>query len=336
MTFLASCAAPTPQATATVIPTSTRTAVPIPTATQTLKPPSDSEPSWVQNGDELFIFDSASNEWIRTAQVSDIDPPVYEANGKRIIIVSDEWLAVTIKVEEDGQVTASTQDGQKWVWGQDGWLGVPEYLTNMKLVTEAKQWRKAPMVELGDLPVLANILAIKSAEGELQSPPSGKYMPLFYNPSSLRYKGFGMILNPLVGNQKELYGQENRWYVMDSYFRLPSGAVLSHVSVFQKDGTLSGYFTIRSPQKISEIGEAGFLRGISSVSDYLYLSIGDFNDEGGCNYFLPGENDYCASYISKRDDYLSLYQQWAKTGMVPEEFKEGKKILFLSGQALPK
>lgn len=131
--LLASCGAPIPQPTATAVPTSTRTPVPIPTATRTLKPPSDSEPSWIRNDDELFIFDPVSSEWIRAAQDADTDLPVYEADGKKIILVGDEWLAVTIEAGADNKITATTEDGQQWKWGEQGWeagLHQAEYWLN--------------------------------------------------------------------------------------------------------------------------------------------------------------------------------------------------------------
>lgn len=151
MILLTSCAAPTPQPTATAVPTSTRAPVPSPTATQTLKPPSDSDASWIQNGDELFIFDSTSNEWIRAAQVSDTDPPVYEANGKRIITVGDEWLAVDIEADEDGKLTAVTDDGTRMIWGENGWEAVQvEQVASMEGFDYSLLWEKGAVIEVAD------------------------------------------------------------------------------------------------------------------------------------------------------------------------------------------
>ncbi|MBV6400463.1 MAG: hypothetical protein CNIPEHKO_00750 [Anaerolineales bacterium] len=120
--LLASCAAPAPQATVTAVPTSTRTPVPIPTATPTLRPPTASEPLWIQNGGELLIFDSATSGWKPAVPDADTALPIYNvSDGKQIIIVGNEWLAIS-SVDNSGEAQAvTTADGRKWMWGQDGW-----------------------------------------------------------------------------------------------------------------------------------------------------------------------------------------------------------------------
>ncbi|HQU35378.1 MAG TPA: hypothetical protein PLR65_02215 [Anaerolineales bacterium] len=122
MFTLTSCAAPTPQPTLTPVPTSTRTSVPPVTATPTLRPPTASEPLWIQNGDELLIFDPAANGWKPAVPAADTALPIYNvSDGQQIIIVGNEWLAIS-SVDNSGEAQAvTTADGRKWMWGQDGW-----------------------------------------------------------------------------------------------------------------------------------------------------------------------------------------------------------------------
>ena len=120
--MMVSCAAPTPQPTLTPVPTSTRTSVPTVTATPTLRPPTVSEPLWIQNGDELLIFDPAANGWKPAVPAADTALPIYNvSDGQQIIIVGDAWLAIS-SVDNSGDMqTVTTADGRKWMWRQDGW-----------------------------------------------------------------------------------------------------------------------------------------------------------------------------------------------------------------------
>ncbi|MBV6402656.1 MAG: hypothetical protein CNIPEHKO_02969 [Anaerolineales bacterium] len=120
--MMVSCAAPTPQPTLTPVPTSTRTSVPPVTATPTLRPPTASEPLWIQNGDELLIFDPAANGWKPAVPAADTALPIYNvSDGQQIIIVGDAWLAIS-SVDNSGDAPmVTTADGRKWVWGQEGW-----------------------------------------------------------------------------------------------------------------------------------------------------------------------------------------------------------------------
>lgn len=122
MFTLTSCAAPTPQPTLMPVPTSTRTSVPTVTATPTLRPPTASEPLWIQNGDELLIFDPAANGWKPAVPAADTALPIYNvSDGKQIIIVGNEWLAIS-SVDNSGDMqTVTTADGRNWMWRQDGW-----------------------------------------------------------------------------------------------------------------------------------------------------------------------------------------------------------------------
>ncbi len=120
--MMVSCAAPTPQPTLTPVPTSTRTPVPTVTATPTLRPPAASEPSWIQNGDELLIFDPAANGWKPAVPAADTALPIYNvSDGKQIIIVGNAWLAIS-SMENSGEgQKVTTADGRKWMWAQNGW-----------------------------------------------------------------------------------------------------------------------------------------------------------------------------------------------------------------------
>lgn len=122
MFTLTSCAAPTPQPTLMPVPTSTRTPVPTVTATPTLRPPTASEPLWIQNGGELLIFDSAANGWKPAVPAADTALPIYNvSDGQQIIIVGDAWLAIS-SVDNSGDAPmVTTADGRKWMWGQEGW-----------------------------------------------------------------------------------------------------------------------------------------------------------------------------------------------------------------------
>jgi len=96
--------------------------VPTVTATPTLRPPTASEPSWIQNGGELLIFDPAANGWKPAVPAADTALPIYNvSDGQQIIIVGDAWLAIS-SVDNSGDAPmVTTADGRKWMWGQEGW-----------------------------------------------------------------------------------------------------------------------------------------------------------------------------------------------------------------------
>ncbi len=341
--LLAACV---PQATATPIATASLTATSAPTKTliptPTLHPNFIALQEAIAASGERFTLDGA------TGLIYDGENPVsgitvsadgtikLEINGEVVIPNPDD-------LSFDDQEGITVEDNErKLQWGENGWEEVtviPEYIAEMKLVTDPKLWRNAPVVKLEDLPALAKELEERRASGELTTkPPSDRFVPFTYNVNSLRYKGWGVILFPLVGDQRTLYAQEDRWYIVDSLYRTVNGSVISHVTITQKDKTLGGFFAIANPQTYSmgTSEEAIFNRLIGGGGDGVYYSMGDVDDFDGCQLGLSSEEGYCGNYLANREAYLSLYKVWADTGMVPEDFALGRKIVFLMAQKVKK
>ncbi|WKZ47631.1 MAG: hypothetical protein QY306_17635 [Anaerolineales bacterium] len=339
--LLAACvpqATATPTATASLTATSAPTKTPIPTPT--LHPNFIALQEAIAASGERFTLDGA------TGLIYDGEDPVsgitVSADGTIALEIDGETITPDPDaVNFDDQEGITVEDNErKLQWGENGWEEVtviPEYIAEMKLVTDPKLWRNAPVVKLEDLPALAKELEERRASGELTTkPPSDRFVPFSYNPSGFRNMGVGMILNPIVGDPRTLYAQDDRWYSVDSLYRTESGSVLSHVVITQKDKTLGGFFTVSNPQAINILGQNGFLRYISGGNDGKYYSIGDVNNEDGCRSILSEETGFCEYYLAHREEYLSLYKQWADRGIVPGDFASGRKIVFLVGQAVKK
>lgn len=341
--LLAACvpqATATPTATASLTATSAPTKTPIPTPT--LHPNFIALQEAIAASGERFTLDGA------TGLIYDGENPVsgitVSVDGTITLEIDGETITPDPEaVNFDDQVGITVEDNErKLQWGENGWeevIAIPEYIAEMKLVTDPKLWRNAPVVKLEDLPALAKELEERRASGELTTkPPSDRFVPFYYNANSLRYKGRGMILFPLVGDQRTLYAQADRWYIVDSLYRLEDGSVISHVVITQKDKTLGGYFSVANPIVIqySTNGESGFINLIALGTDGSYFSIGDARELEGCKLFLGSESGLCETYLKEREEYLLLYKKWAETGMVPELFRTGKKLVISFGQSVKK
>lgn len=73
---------------------------------------------WIENESGIFLFNQTTHEWTRLA---DQGTQMLAEGDKQMIIADEAWLAVSSIDGSSGLQVVTTEDGQKWVWGQAGW-----------------------------------------------------------------------------------------------------------------------------------------------------------------------------------------------------------------------
>ncbi|MBE7535584.1 MAG: hypothetical protein HS124_07620 [Anaerolineales bacterium] len=73
---------------------------------------------WIENESGIFLFDQTTHEWTRLA---DQGTQMLAVGDKQMIIAGEVWLAVSSIDGSSGVQVVTTENGQKWVWGQAGW-----------------------------------------------------------------------------------------------------------------------------------------------------------------------------------------------------------------------
>ena len=217
---------------------------------------------------------------------------------------------------------------------------IPDYILNIKTVNNPTSWRLAPEINIKDTPALAFVLMERFNNGEFNDsiPENFHYVPFNFNVSGFKYHGITMALNPLVGNPKDLYGMENRWYFLSSLYKdSASGATIGHYFIKQKDGSVGQYFaTIGiNIEKVAH-GDINDLIGYIAGNDRMHAAPADLSEPEGCLELTAGDTAYCDFYVSNRDSILDLYKEWAKTGFVPKQISTGEVIIPLQGRSVKK
>ncbi len=73
---------------------------------------------WVENESGIFLFDNTTHEWTRVAEQG---TQMIGVGDEQMIIADEAWHTIE-SIDGSGETQiVTTQDGQKWVWGQDGW-----------------------------------------------------------------------------------------------------------------------------------------------------------------------------------------------------------------------
>lgn len=217
---------------------------------------------------------------------------------------------------------------------------IPDYIRDIKIVDNPLKWRTAPEVDAKDMPALAYVLMEKFNNNEFNNsiPANFRYIPFNYNISGYKYHGITAALNPLVGNPRDLYGLDNRWYFLSSMYKdKESGRTIAHYFIMQKDGSVSQYFAnlgINIERVVK--GNINDLIGYISGNDKSFTVPADFSEADGCLELISNDTEYCNFYMSSRDSILELYKEWAKTGFVPLDISNGKVIIPLQGKRAQK
>lgn len=209
-------------------------------------------------------------------------------------------------------------------------IEVPEYIQNIKIVNKLAKWKDSPEVDQNDFPALAQVLMEKFNNGELgKFGENAKYIPFYFNVNGPKYKGMTPALYPIVGNQKDLYGMENRWYFQTSLYKDKStGDLIVHYLIKQKDGS-TGQFFANFGQNFDQNKQ--LLTTIPS-DDSTYKMVADLSSEESSEIYWSQENHFLKFYLANREKYLELYQNWANQGYVPAEISNGKYLVPMSGQ----